>query len=210
MLILILTLVIALTLGCSANNSGGIHEFTFETMGTIASAKLDVPPGMPTAKAEALVRNSFAEVNLHLSTWNKNSEISRLNRAPADSAFTPSSILRSCLVTAQQLQRQSSGAFDPTAESLMRLWGFYRREGRLPAESELQQALADLGLWRLENGKVIKETPGTRFDLGGIANLFIKLASLAVMLDAGGQVAPIPMHIAKRGLQKCLVCPVFS
>lgn len=189
-------ILLAILAGCSDSPpASGLHEFTFETMGTIAGARLVLPRDLTAEEAENLVRESFAEVNAHLSTWDPTSEISLLNRAPADSAFTPSPLMRSCLVTARRLQEQSGGAFDPTAESLMRLWGFYRREGQLPEPAELEKALADLGRWRLENGFIIKEKPGTRFDLGGIAKgLAVDLAAARLrqagvvdgLIDLGG------------------------
>ncbi len=196
LLILTATLFLTLIQGCNGPaDKTGSHEFTFETMGTIASAQLTLPQGLEASEAEALVRDTFAEVNTALSTWNPDSEISRLNRAPADSAFIPSPLLRPCLITASRLNERSGGAFDPTAESLMRLWGFYRREGRLPSDEELATARADLGRWRFAAGAVIKEKPGTRFDLGGIAKgLAVDLAAARLrkagvvngLIDLGG------------------------
>ncbi len=178
--------------GCGRPSSSE-HAFTFETMGTVASCQLTLPPDLPAIQAEAMVRETFAEVNTTLSTWLPNSEISRLSRAAADSAVSVSPLLRTCLLTSQQLHEKSAGAFDTTAESLMRLWGFYRRQGRLPGQAELDSALADLGQWRWEGqpGRVIKEKPGTQFDLGGIAK------GLAVDLAAG--------RLRKAGVQNGLI-----
>lgn len=193
---LALTLMILILLtGC--DQAPETHSFTFEIMGTVASARLELPSSLTADEAENLVRGSFDEVNNQLSTWQKNSEISRLNRAPADSAFVVSPLMRTCLLTSRMLHEQSGGAFDPTAESLMRLWGFYRREGRLPSTVELDQALADLGQWTisLDTGAVVKTKPGTRFDLGGIAKgLAVDIAAMRLqqagvvngLIDLGG------------------------
>jgi thiamine biosynthesis lipoprotein len=119
------------------------------------------------------VAATYDSISTVFSTWQPETELSRLNRAPADSAFTLSPWLRECLGEAVHLNRISSGAFDPTAEPLMRLWGFYRREGRLPGEAEVDSARALMGGFQLTGeGQVVKQTPNTRFDLGGIAKGF--------------------------------------
>jgi len=164
-----LLLLLLFLAGCGGETTE--IQFSFQTMGTEASSRLFLPGSLPPKEAEEIVRSSFAEVNTALSTWSKDSEISRLSRAPADSAFSVSPLMQACLQKSRQLYEQSGGAFDPTAESLMRLWGFYRRKGVLPGQAALDSAMADLGQWRMEDNpaRVIKEKPGTRFDLGGIA-----------------------------------------
>jgi thiamine biosynthesis lipoprotein len=172
-------------------------QFSFETMGTVAALRLMLPAELPADEAIGIVQDSFAEVNTALSTWSPNSELSRLSRAAADSAVNVSPLLRTCLARALLLSEQSGGAFDPTAESLMRLWGFYRRKGVLPGATSLDSALADLGKWRLEGNPacVVKDKPGTHFDLGGIAKgLAVDLAVARLrkaglddgLLDLGG------------------------
>jgi len=163
------------------------HSFAFETMGTEASCNLMLPPDMTGQEAENIVRSTFSKVNTALSTWSANSEISKLNRAPSDSGFTVSSLLKECLLVSGELQKKSRGAFDPTAESLMRLWGFYQRKGVMPTAAELASALSDLGHWHLDKEliHIIKDKPGTRFDLGGIAKgLAVDLAA-DQLLEAG-------------------------
>ncbi len=193
---LLLMVWITMMAGCGGPSSSE-HEFTFESMGTMASCRLTLPQDLSAKQAEAMVRETFAEVNTALSTWLPNSEISRLSRAAADSAVTISPLLRTCLLTSQQLHKKSQGAFDPTAESLLRLWGFYSDQGRLPGRAALDSALADLGQWHLEGlpGRVVKDKPGTRFDLGGIAKgLAVDLAAARLrksgvghgLIDLGG------------------------
>ncbi len=163
------------------------HSFSFETMGTEASCQLLLPSGVSPYEVEAIVKSAFSQVNTALSTWIPDSEISNLNRAPADSSVTLSAMLLSCLLVSRELQENSQGAFDPTAESLMRLWGFYRRQGILPSTSELDSVLADLGHWHLvgNSGQLVKDKPGTRFDLGGIAKGLAVDMATTKLRDAG-------------------------
>lgn len=190
-----LLLLVLLLVGCAQEPAQ--YEWSFETMGTVASCKLVLPEGLSSKEASTIVTESFEDVNTALSTWLPDSEISRLSRAAADSAVSVSPLMRTCLLKSQLLHEQSGGAFDPTAESLMRLWGFYRRQGVLPSEAALDSALADLGRWRIEGhpGQVIKEKKDTRFDLGGIAKgLAVDLAAARLrkagvnngLIDLGG------------------------
>jgi len=146
----------------------------FETMGTYA--RLEVHDEDPALHAPALaaMKAAFDSVNTVMSTWDPLSEISRLNRAPADSAITLSPWLGECLAAAEEVRDASGGAFEPTAEPLMRLWGFYRRQGRLPSRAELDSTLALLGGYEFDAARrrVTKTRAGTAFDLGGIAKGF--------------------------------------
>lgn len=56
---------------------------------------------------------------------------------------TPS--LWELLVEARQLTALTGGAFDITVGALLRCWGFYRGDGRLPAAAEIEHARARCG-----------------------------------------------------------------
>jgi thiamine biosynthesis lipoprotein len=168
----------------------------FQTMGTVASCRLELPAGLEASTAEGMVRAAYDSVNTVFSTWSNNSEMSRLNRAPADSVVDLSPWFAECLGAADQLRLASGGAFDPTAGPLMRLWGFYRQEGRLPSAAERDSALALLGRWEFRGpAAVVKHAAGVKFDLGAIAKGFavdrVQLALSAVgvengLIDLGG------------------------
>jgi thiamine biosynthesis lipoprotein len=77
-------------------------------------------------------------------------------------------LLERCL----DYSRQSEGAFDITVGPLMRIWGFYRGTGRLPAPEEVAQARETVGY-----GNVILDArqqtvrfriPGVELDPGGV------------------------------------------
>ncbi len=140
-------------------------------MGTVARLEIRGQVNEAEAGAPGRVRESFAQVNALMSTWDANSELSRANRAPADSAVTLSPQLGDCLARALEMREASGGAFEPGAEPLMRLWGFYRRQGRLPDEAKLAALLPRLGAYRYESElrRFTKLESETAIDLGGIA-----------------------------------------
>jgi thiamine biosynthesis lipoprotein len=161
-------------------------DFQFETMGTVARCDLELVDGLSAARAQAMVVAVYDSVNAVFSTWQTDTELSRLNRAPADSATNVSPWLRDCLLVSARLQTLSSGAFDPTAEPMMRLWGFYRRQGNLPSQAELDSVRGLLGNWDLTtSGAVTKTMAETSFDLGGIAKGFAVDLAVGRLRHAG-------------------------
>ncbi len=85
-----------------------------------------------------------------LSVYREHSEISRLNRHAADEPIGVEPRLFALLRTAVTIFNDTGGAYDVTAGPLSRVWGFTRRAGRLPDESELMAALAHVGSQLLE------------------------------------------------------------
>lgn len=161
-------------------------DFQFETMGTVARCDLELVDGLSPARARAMVVAVYDSVNAVFSTWQTDTELSRLNRAPADSATNVSPWLRDCLRVSARLQTLSSGAFDPTAEPMMRLWGFYGRQGNLPSQAELDSVRGLLGNWDLTtSGAVTKTMTETSFDLGGIAKGFAVDQAVRRLRNAG-------------------------
>jgi len=183
--------------GCAErDHSCSFHELV---MGTVAGGTIHARNDAAAAEAAAAVRAVYDSVNTVMSSWDAGSELSRLNRAPADSAVGLSPWLNACLAAADSLRERSGGAFDPTAEPLMRLWGFYSREGRLPTAAELDSARALMGGYAhdSESASVVKRTGGTRFDLGGIAKGFAvdqaaqelrRRGVESALLDLGGNI----------------------
>jgi thiamine biosynthesis lipoprotein len=80
-----------------------------------------------------------------LSSFRSESEISRINRDAPQNAVAVSPEVWNLLVQCQQLARESDGAIDLTASRLWRLWGFAKREGKIPPQDEITDALQNVG-----------------------------------------------------------------
>jgi thiamine biosynthesis lipoprotein len=181
--------------GCDGGDD--LHRFSFETMGTVASGQVYVWDRTIDREPGELVQATFDSINLRLSSWRGDSELGRLNAAPADSPVVVSKWLSECLRVAEGLRDVSGGAFDPTAEPLMRLWGFYRRQGHLPVQGEIDSCRALLGGYTHDpfRDTVTKLRAETRFDLGGVAKGFavdravanlVELGISSALIDLGG------------------------
>jgi FAD:protein FMN transferase len=106
------------------------------------------------------------------SVFRADSEISHLNRAGYEQAVPVSAPTFEILQASENLWHLTEGAFDITSGSLSDCWGFLRREGRMPNESELAAALEPVGMDKVqlnaEDRTVRLLHPRTTINLGGI------------------------------------------
>ena len=155
--------------------------------------------------AEALphvVDEAFDEVDRIdrvMSHYRPDSVVSYLNREAARRPVTVDPELFDFIADAMRYNRDSSGAFDITVGPLMKAWGFFRGEGRVPSEDELAAARRHVGgghviLNPVERTVAFDES-GVELDLGGIAKGYAvdRVVSLlkqrqiaAALISAGG------------------------
>ncbi len=98
-----------------------------ETMGTSWHVTVIPGPDSPAPAPAALQQGIEAvleAVNLGMSTYREDSEISRFNALPTDEWFAVSPDFYSVLSTAMAIGWQSDGAYDVTVAPLVDLWGF--------------------------------------------------------------------------------------
>jgi FAD:protein FMN transferase len=108
-----------------------------------------------------------------MSHYKPASPLSRLNREAAQHPVATDPELYDFLAECLRYSRVSEGAFDITVGALMKAWGFFRGEGRLPTAAELAAARARTGYQHLilkpADRTVAFAQPGLELDLGGIA-----------------------------------------
>ena len=80
-----------------------------------------------------------------LSAFQRESEISRINRDASRQAVATSPEVWNLLKLCQQLSQETDGAVDMTASTLWRLWGFAKREGKVPSQEEIAAAMQNVG-----------------------------------------------------------------
>ncbi|MFN4257832.1 MAG: FAD:protein FMN transferase [Gemmataceae bacterium] len=107
-----------------------------------------------------------------LTVYNEHSEISRLNRLAARHPVVVEERLFGLLALSQRLQTQTSGAFDITTGALVKCWGFFRRQGRVPTEEERADVRQRVGMNHVEldaaRRSVSFRRPGLEINLGSI------------------------------------------
>jgi FAD:protein FMN transferase len=104
-----------------------------------------------------------------LTVFRESSEVSRLNR---DGGGKVGAEVFSLLQRCAELWADTGGAFDITSTPLSRCWGFLSRQGRVPAEPDIDAARALVGMNRVTldtaGCRVTFERPGMAVNLNAI------------------------------------------
>ena len=81
-----------------------------------------------------------------MTVYRPDSEVLRINRLAAERPVPVEPRLFGLFQLAERLHRETAGALDVTSGPLCEIWGFSRREGRLPNEAEVAAALERVGM----------------------------------------------------------------
>lgn len=92
-------------------------------------------------------------------TWSAAKETSLIGQLNAGKEVTLTEEQSRLLDRAEQLSKDTGGAFDPKMLSVSQAWGFYEKEYRIPTEEEITAALSD-PKWDL--GAALKGYAGDR------------------------------------------------
>ncbi|MFM7842704.1 MAG: FAD:protein FMN transferase [Planctomycetota bacterium] len=145
------------------------------------------PPLGPDIALQAL--DLVDQLEAQLTVYRPHSEISHLNRSAGEAPIPVEGRLFQLLLQAQQLHADTDGAFDITAGCLSKVWGFYRREGRVPESVELEAALERVGSQHLDlepNLATVRfRQSGLEINLGAIGKGYALDRSAEFMLAEG-------------------------
>ena len=143
-------------------------------------------------QAEASLDAAFEEIERldeTLSNYRLSSELSRINRGAAREAVTTDPEVFSLLETAIAYSAKTSGAFDVTVGPLMRAWGFFCGQGRLPDAEELNAARDKSGYEKVRLGRSNRTirfaVPGMEIDLGAIGKGYAVDCAASVLRTCG-------------------------
>jgi len=201
----------------SSENSGAseLKSFRGKTMGTTYLVKYFENPATKTtaANTDAVdiqegVETILARVNAEMSTYIKESEISRFNRLAPGIKMRVSDGFAKVTLAAISLAEKSDGYFDPTVGPLLKLYahGYDRQNSlqkTLPSEKQITEALKAVGFQKIKPSRndlsgnyLSKTTVSTELDLSAIAKgygvdlIYEYIESLGiktVLVDIGGE-----------------------
>jgi thiamine biosynthesis lipoprotein len=127
-------------------------------------------PAGPDAAVEAL--DLVEALEAQLTVYRDTSEVSRLNQRAFAESVVVEERLFGLLLQAKDLWGATGGALDITTGALTKIWGFYRRQGRMPSEAEVAETMTKVGSQHLElnadNKSVCFLVPGLEINLGAI------------------------------------------
>lgn len=209
---ILLVAVVALV-GCGRSAPGpDLWVFVGETMGTTYEVKV-VAEGIGEERrvelADAIV-GVLDEVNGKMSTWLKESEVSRLNRVGAREPFAVSPETFEVLALSKKLVGETRGAFDMTVGPLVDAWGFgpAGRQAEPPGEEELAGLLERTGSELLDldaaSLTVTKGLDQLRVDLSGVAKGYAvdRISEALAEAGAGRHMVEVGGEVRTRGLNQ--------
>ena len=124
-----------------------------------------------------------------MSHYRKDSELSRINREAAKAPVKIDPELFGFIAECLRYSRESEGAFDVTVGPLMKAWGFFRGEGRMPGEAELARARTGVGYQHVilnqKDCAIFFDKAGVEIDLGGIAKGYAVDRAVAALKQRG-------------------------
>lgn len=141
------------------------------------------------ATDDAGVRNWFSEVEKACSRFIDESELSRLNRAPA-ARVAVSPLLANVLTAAQRAKELTLGLVDVAVGGAVIEWG-YDRSFEAVSDLPTTPTAVTVPPWEIRAG-MVSRPPGTILDLGGIAKGWTcdeaVARGLAEVVSAGGDI----------------------
>ncbi len=133
--------------------------------------EIAIPYGTPNAlQAAEAALDLIDQLEEQMTVYRDTSEISRLNATWRADGLEPQlfALLQRCAT----LTRDTEGAFDVACGALVKCWGFYKREGRIPTGTELNTAMARTGfrhvILNAETRQVRFARPGVELNLGAV------------------------------------------
>jgi thiamine biosynthesis lipoprotein len=107
-----------------------------------------------------------------LTVYRDDSDISRFNCYAAHGPMPVEGRLFALLEVAKRIHEETHGAYDIATGALIKAWGFYRRQGRVPTKAEQAEALVRSGMEHIclePQGRTIQyKKPGIELNLGSI------------------------------------------
>ncbi len=144
-------------------------------MGTTYHIKIVTDYFQTVSGLKEKIEKRLVDINTAMSTYQKDSEISRFNNFnQTGRKFKISEDFYRVMKTAQIIYRLSDGAWDGTVNPLVDLWGFGREgaENMIPAEQEILALLSKIGFDNIvipEAGFLQKKRASVTLDLSSIA-----------------------------------------
>ena len=168
-----LAAVFAVTTAAGADTGLHHHEASRMSMASLYTIELyghDVA-ALPAVAAEAL--DEVDRIDRLMSHYKPDSALTAINRGAGHGPVRVDSELFDFIVESMRYHTDSDGAFDITVGPLMKAWGFFRDDGRLPTDQELTAARRHVGgshlILNALDRTIAFDHAGVELDLGGIA-----------------------------------------
>ena len=161
----------------SKNNIDNIVSISGKTMGTTYTIKFLPKSDSPKEIEENYLQIEaiLKDINLQMSTYIADSEISTFNSSEKTEWFKISKDFETVIRKSFQYHQLSNGLYDITIMPLVNLWGFGPAIfDSKPSEAEIDSVMAFIGqnLIEIDELKIRKKDPRVQIDLSSIAKGF--------------------------------------
>lgn len=114
------------------------------------------------------IETEMKKVDDALSTFNKNSILSKVNQ---NEPVELNDMFKDVFNMAEQISKETDGAFDITVAPMVNAWGFGFKKGTPPTKHVVDSLKSLVGYQkvRLESGRIIKQDPRIMLDCSAIA-----------------------------------------
>ncbi len=146
------------------NDATPFHKNSGMVFGTIYQLTYQHPEDL-----QAEVEAELARFDGSLSTFNDTSTITRINRGER---LVPDSLFTTVFRRAEEISRETQGAFDITVAPLVNAWGFGFKKGRFPDSLMVDSLRQFVGYEKVlldSLGRVVKQDARTMLDCSAIA-----------------------------------------
>jgi len=160
-----------------------------EAMACLFEVVFDAADYRDKTEAAVAALELLVPLEEQLTVYRETGEVVQINRRAAESPVEVEAGLFELLQRAVALSEATGGAFEITAGRLSKVWGFYRRQGQMPAREEVAVALATVGSRHLQLDASRRTVqflePGLELNLGAIGKGYA-LDRVADAIQAGG------------------------
>ena len=172
--------LILLLASCSKSENYNA-ELKGNTMGTYYIINIvEIPKSLKLENIRLEIEKTLNLINLTLSNWDPNSEITKLNNNKKIGIIKISNDLKEVLKQANIINDNSYGYFDITADPLIELWGFgykNKKTHTIPSQKEINDALLLVNQKKLFeinslNNEFYKKNKELKLNLSSIAKGF--------------------------------------
>jgi thiamine biosynthesis lipoprotein len=190
-IVAMLLLALILTAGARAQTPSiqTLYTTNHPAMGTTYTLYLYSSNAASAATVSEEVFDEIDRIEQLLSNYRDSSELSRINQNAAAAPVTTDPEMLSFLEASEHWSRVSDGAFDITVGALMKAWGFFRHEGRIPTSDELDRLRAVTGWQKVildpSHRTVSFTATGIELDPGGIGKGFAVDAAVRILRADG-------------------------
>jgi thiamine biosynthesis lipoprotein len=149
------------------------YEGSRLSMGCVYSIVVYGGDAAPLPRIVDAALDEVDRIDRLMSHYKPDSPLSRLNRTAPQGPMRVEPELFDFIGLCLKYSRDSDGAFDITVGPLMKAWGFFRGEGRIPGDPEISELRTRIGYQHVivdaEARAIRFDRPGLELDLGGIA-----------------------------------------